>query len=615
MSQKSAQVAWTQSVVNNVLGWTAHIAPATCIAMFPKDGSARQFDREKFTPMIESVPELAALLPTRSRSKDVTTLFKRFPGGFAKFVGSNSIADVKSTAAKRLIIEEPDDCNLNLRGQGDAIKLLEERGKTFRDLKELIGGTPSIKGVSSIESEMALSDQNRWLVPCPDCGDHQALEWEQVRWQENAERRHEVFGHAQPETAVYVCASCGSCWDDAQKNRAVQHGHAEPQAPFRGVLGLYVNELYACWHNSRMQMMVERYLVAKHEEAKGNIDDLIVFWNAALGRAWEYAGQLAPERDLAERGLDYPALEVPAGGLVLTVGADIQHDRIAVILRAWGRGEESWLVLFDELPGNPIDRKDKVWNELDGVVFGKYRHASGAMLPVRAASVDAGDGTVADAVYHWVRSRTGRGIELMAIKGATNAEAEIFRRPAPSLDSAQRNTKAARHGLRPFMVGVSRAKDLLLGDKGPGRLGLEGDGPGRIHWYRDVRADYLEQFTAEVKVPVRGKAGKKVWQLKKSTRNEVLDAEIYALHAARALKVHTTREASWQALEAVIRQRSLLEPAAPGPETPPPATELPAEMPARPSRPAIELPAQAPSRPSRPGSAPARNWVTDWRRA
>src|SRR5690606_19636794 len=101
----------------------------------------------------ETVPELAAILPARSRQKDNTTLFKSFPGGFLKFVGSNSIADVKSTSARRLVIEEPDDCNLNLRGQGDSIKLLEERGKSFRDLKILVGGTPSVKGVSSIDDE------------------------------------------------------------------------------------------------------------------------------------------------------------------------------------------------------------------------------------------------------------------------------------------------------------------------------------------------------------------------------------------------------------------------------------------------------------------------------
>lgn len=556
---KSAQAGWTQGVINNVLGHLIHVEPSTCITMFPKEGSARNFDREKFGPMVEATPELSPIVPNKSRTKDVTAMFKSFPGGFIKFVGSNSIADVKSTSARRLIVEEPDDCNLNLRGQGDAIKLLEERGKTVRGVKLLIGGTPSIRGVSSIEDEMQLSDQNRWIVPCPDCGEQQALEWEQVRWQtEGAPVEHPVYGWNRTETAVYVCVACGSCWNDAQKNIAVQRGHAVASAPFRGVLGIYINELYAPWHESRLQVLVERYLSAKSEEANGSLDSLIVFWNAALGRSWEYKGETADESVLAERAQDYAPLTVPAGGMILTMGIDVQHNRLAVIIRAWGRGEESWLVLFDELDGNTVDKNDPVWLKLDELVFGTYLHQWGAKIRIRAASIDAGDGNASDAVYHYVRTRAGRGVELHAIKGANTPDSEIFRRPATSIDSTKRNTKAAKHGLRTFMVGVSRAKDLLLGDKGPGRLALEGAGPGRIHWYRDVRADYLEQFTSEVKVPVRGTKGKRVWQLKKGKRNEVLDAEIYAMHAGRAIKVHLARDATWAEIETSLRQRSLI---------------------------------------------------------
>lgn len=570
VAQKPAQIGWTQNVINNVLGYIMHMERSTCITMFPKDGSARNFDREKFGPMVESTPVLAAMMPAKSRAKDVTALFKSFVGGFIKFVGSNSIADVKSTSAKRLFIEEPDDCNLNLRGQGDAIKLLEERGKTFRDVKFLIGGTPSVKGVSSIADEMELSDKNRWMVPCPDCGEHQALEWEQVRWPElGAEAAHPVYGWAKTEEAAYVCEACGTFWDDAQKNLAVQRGHAEPQAPFRGVLGLYINELYAPWHESRMQILVERFLAAKHEEASGNLESLIVFWNACLGRPWEFKNKLLDEAHLTERGLDYAPFTVPVGGLVLTLGVDVQHNRIAVIVRAWGRAEESWLVLFDEIDGNAVDKKDPIWTKLDEIVFGDYLHAWGASLKISAVSIDAGDGTAADAVYDWVRTRKGRGVDLMAIKGSSQTESEIFRRPAASMDSTHRNTKVAKHGLRSFMVGVSRAKDLLLGDKGPGRLSLEGAGPGRVHWYKDVRADYLAQFMSEVKVPVRGRKGIRVWQVKKGVRNEVLDAEIYALHAARSIKVHLAREMQWISLESAIRQRALFETERRPPANPP----------------------------------------------
>lgn len=155
--RKSAQVGWTQAVILNLLGWLIQIRKGTAIVMFPKEGAAQAFNLEKFEPMVEGTPELAEIIPTKGRSKDVKQLFKNFLGGFLKFVGSNSISDVKSTSARYLVVEEPDDCNLNLRGQGDAIALLEERGKTFRDAKLLIGGTPSIKEVSSIDREFEQS--------------------------------------------------------------------------------------------------------------------------------------------------------------------------------------------------------------------------------------------------------------------------------------------------------------------------------------------------------------------------------------------------------------------------------------------------------------------------
>ena len=600
--RKSAQVGWTQNIISNLLGYIAAIEKTTCIVMFPKEGAARNFDREKFTPMVESTPMLAALLPARSRTKDVTTLFKSFPGGFEKFVGSNSISDVKSTSARRLMIEEPDDCNLNLRGQGDAIKLLEERGKTYRDLKIMVGGTPSVKGLSSIDDEYLSSDQNQWLVPCSECEQQQPLEWEHVIWLDDAPLEHPIYGRAVPESARYTCASCGALWTDAQKNAAVQLGHAVARAPMRGTVGLELNELYSPFHGSRMEMLVERYLTAKHEEAKGELGALITFENACLARSYEYKSGVPSEEELAERGLNYEPLTLPAGGLVLTMGCDVQHNRIAIVIRAWGRGEESWLVLFDEIEGNTIDKNDKVWDELDRIAFDTYINDYGTQTGIRAVSIDSSDGTTAETVYHWVRSRKAKAAEkrstLMAIKGSSNRKAEIFMRTQQALDTNRANTKAAKHGLKPFMVGVDRAKDLLLGDAGGGRLQLTGNGPGRFHWYRGVRADYLDQLTAEVKVPARslntGKAKlptksqtMRVWVLKKGRRNEVLDAEVYALHAARSLKTHLMREDDWMRIEVQLGKE--------------PAAEPRKEIVAPPVQPFV----------ARPGRA--TNWVTGFR--
>jgi phage terminase large subunit GpA-like protein len=64
-----------------------------------------------------------------------------------------------------------------------------------------------------------------------------------------------------------------------------------------------------------------------------------------------------------------------------------------------------------------------------------------------------------------------------------------------------------------------------------------------------VRADYWEQLTSEVKAPSRTR-NRKTWQKKAGVRNEALDCEVYALHAARRLKTNLLQPAHWDAIEA-----------------------------------------------------------------
>ena len=66
-----------------------------------------------------------------------------------------------------------------------------------------------------------------------------------------------------------------------------------------------------------------------------------------------------------------------------------------------------------------------------------------------------------------------------------------------------------------------------------------------MHFYKDVRADYCGQLLSEVKVPSRMNKHKKVWQKKVGVRNEALDCEVYALHAARSVGTHTMSSAKW----------------------------------------------------------------------
>ena len=553
--RKSAQVAWTDGVVNNWLGRIIDVDPSPVIGLFAKSDAGKEYAQEKFGPMVSATPRLANKVDvTTSRKDGNRAMFKKFPGGFLKLVGSNSPSNVKSTPAPRVFVEEPDDAQINVGKQGDSIKLLEERTKTYHRRKVVFGGTPSIKGLSTIDAAWLGSDQRKFMIPCHECEAPHVLDWGNVGWKEGTSN-HEIYGKARPETAYYACPHCGSIWDDQDKNRNVKKGVWEAQAEFRGIAGFYINELYSPFPGSRLNRLAERYLEAKHSLEQGDENDMIVFVNSALGLPYEFESRAPKIDELEDRAEDYPEMTVPEGALVLTAGVDVQHDRLAVTIWAWGRGEESWLVYWGEIAAkiSTTDVRDPCWLELDQLLFSPKQHARGFGLMISAVSIDASDGQTSDQVYTWVRPRQKRGV--MAIKGLSNdyGSREIYARPK-AIDHRTK-TKAAKHGLQIYMVGTHKAKDLLIGDRG--RLSLLGNGPGRMHWYQDVRADFYEQLTGEVKAPHRSMRGKMVWQKKSGVNVEALDCTVYALHAARSIKVHTTTTPQWEALEARLLQADL----------------------------------------------------------
>ena len=571
---KSAQIAWTDGVINNWLGRIIDLDPSPVIGLFAKADAAREYGDEKFRPMVTATPRLADKVDVRTSRKDGNrAMFKKFAGGFLKLVGSNSPSNVKSTPAPRVFVEEPDDASINVGQQGDSIKLLEERTKTYARRKIVFGGTPSVKGISTIEAAYLTGDQRHFHVPCPDCGEAHVLEWGNVSWQDDAAVTHPIYGHARPETAVYACPHCGASWDDAIKNRAVRQGRWVSSRECRGIVSFHLNELYSPFPGSTLARLVERYLEAQAALEQGDDTDMIVFVNSARGLPYEYQSDAPALDELRARAEDYPENTVPLGGLILTAGVDVQHDRIAIIIRAWGRDEESWLVFWGEIYGNTVDKSDPVWGGLEKILFEQRRHASGATLIVSAVSIDSGDGTTSEAVYQFVRAQIRKGRNVMAIKGPSTdyGQCEIFSRPKVSMDTrGQRNTKASTFGLRVYLVGTNKAKDLIAG-----RMKLTGSGAGRMHWYQDVRADYWTQITGEVKAPHRSLRNKRIWQKKSGAAVEAWDGEVYALHAARSVKTHLLRAEQWTALERQLAQAPLFA------DLPPPT--LPAPIPQQPA--------------------------------
>lgn len=587
---KAAQIGWTYFLLGFIFKQVIN-RPCPIMILFAKEGDGKSLHDEKLVPSALANPAVAKLMDVSTAKKSGNRWnHKSFAGGFLKLVASNSPGNVKSTSAVGLaVVEEPDDTSDDVKGQGDAIGLLEERIKRYPGAKMLVGGTPSLKGLSKTEQRLEQTDCRVLPVVCHECGEAHVLDFQYISWLQADEdaQPHEVYGYALPETAVYACPHCGSTWDDHQRKEnvrntvmtAVERGDPlcgwTPTKPFYGRAGFVeLNELYACLPGTTLSGIVREQLAAEKLAESGDLKLLIKFVNQKQGRAYEYRSDLPDADKLAERAEDYAELVVPAGGLVLTLTVDVQHDRLAVIVRAWGRGEESWLVLWTELAAQTgtSDKNDPVWAELDRLLFATYQHVRGYRLRISAASIDTSDGQTSDAAYHYVRTRRARlGNKLLAIKGSQVIDAEILTAPR-KIDLNAKATKASKYGLQVYMVGVNEAKDLLAE-----RLKLTGHGPGRMHTYKGVRADYHVQLCGEVKAPSRKHAGKKVWQQKSGAAVEAWDCEGYAIHLARFLRLHLKSPADWDAIEGGLMQADLLaEDEAPDESAAPAAPAAPA---------------------------------------
>jgi phage terminase large subunit GpA-like protein len=501
----SAQVGKTE-IVSNTLGNHIDNDPCPCLIVQPTIEMGEAYSKDRLAPMIRDSPSIRDKVgAVKGRDSGNTILHKTFPGGHITIAGANAPASLASRPVRLVLCDEVDRYPASAGTEGDPVKLAEKRANTFWNRKIILVSTPTIKGASRIESEWELSDQRRFHVPCPKCAHEHALSWGNVRFEKD-----------DPGKARMICPSCNGEFTNAQKNAAVRRGRWIATKPFEGIAGFHLNELYSPWKT--ITEVVQDFL-----EAKGDPSKLQVWVNTSLGETWEEGGDTVTEHELMERIENYPA-QIPARGLFLTIGADVQPDRIELETVAWGAGEESWSVDYHVIHGDidiPEGQPNSPWTELTDRVRKRWRHESGVDLVASYTFIDSGgtDGAT-QSVYNYVKRH--RGDRIFAIKGRGGDGLPIVGPP---------NRKRSGKSKRPvdlYIIGTDTAKSVVMR-----RLKQSDPGPGYCHFPAGRDVEWFRQLTAEKGI-VRFVKGfrKTVWEKPdKSRRNEAFDCRIYAFAA------------------------------------------------------------------------------------
>jgi len=431
---------------NNWLGYVIHHVPGPMLFVEPTVDLAKTESKQRVAPMIEETEVLRTLVSqARSRDSGNTILLKEFRGGILAMTGANSAKALRRMPVRYLFLDEVDGYPGDVGGEGDPVAIAEKRTTTFPRKKIFLVSTPTIKGLSRIETEFLASDQRRYFVPCPHCGNMDWMRWENIRWEEG-----------QPETAKLACLACEELIEEWHKTEMLAQGEWRPTAEGNGrTVGFHLSGLYSPIGWNAWSDCVAEFLQAKDDPFK-----LKTWVNTVMGETWEERGESVDPQSLLARAERYPA-EVPHGVGILVAAVDVQGDRLEVAVKGYGAAEESWLIAYHQIYGDPA--KDETWFELDTFLQTTFTHESGQELKISCTTVDTG-GLYTEETYKFCRARQGR--RVFAIKGGGVQGKPLVSRPSTS----------NRYRVKLFVLCVDTGKETVYS-----RLRIGAPGPGCMH--------------------------------------------------------------------------------------------------------------------------------------
>ena len=488
---KSSQVGCTEATVN-FIGYVMEHAPSPMMLLMPTLESRDAWKAQKLNPLLTDTPAIKDLLGgMRSRDAANRQDMIDFPGGVLFLAGGNSPNSYAQRSVRYIVMDDLDRFPPEVGAEGDPVRLAEGRTKAFARAKRILISTPTVADESLIEREWKKSDQRRYYVPCPHCGEYQPLEWggpettHGIKWSK-------VDGRIL--AAWYVCRACAGEIHDHHKPAMLANGRWIAEQPGRAARGYHLTALMAPVGLGPSWLDLAR----EWQDAIRSPGTLRTFVNTHLGEPWVEQGDQVEATGLIARAEEYPEEGFPR--LARTAFCDVQKDRLECTIVAWGEHEECWAEEHLIVPGDTA--RPEVWatfaEELD-------------YWAPEALGVDSGYNT--SMVYAFCeRRRWALATKGVAGPGRPLVEDEKARR--------QRLRRQRKKGITVHMIGVDQGKALLYS-----RLKIEHPGPGYIHFPRDPAFDdeYFAQLTAEKLVTkIRGTRPYQEW-VQTRARNEALD--------------------------------------------------------------------------------------------
>jgi hypothetical protein len=436
--------------------------PAPCLWVMPSTHLARSFSETRWMPLIDQNPKLA-----RHKQADADKyrlLEQHFDRMSVWFTGSNSPASLSSRSIAALCMDELDKFPAKGGKESAPLQLAEARVATYPQHIIITTSTPTYED-GAIWSEWLKGDQRKYFVPCAGCGEAFVMEWETIKWSQNAKQDSDWNMELVAETARCHCPACDHPHTEDDKDAMLERGEwrATDLAAEPGRRSYHLSSLYAPWR--KWSDLAVKFL--QDRETPGGLQD---FYNRELALPWKPDGALITTqmiRDRVDASPRFTIGEAPEGKMVgRLMSIDVQQTEMWWLIRELHEDGSSYLLDYGAMVG---------W---DGVMdkFRHYKCYRGIVDAGYAAKTPAG-------VYDFVAKSGGL---FVAAKGRTVSQG--LREPYKFQQIVSGGSVLWAVQFDAHFWQARLYHDILR------------DGRGRWYLPRDLAKDYVTQLQGEALV-------------------------------------------------------------------------------------------------------------------
>lgn len=510
--------------VNNCIGYAIDRRPGSILCVYPDEQTARENSKDRIGAMIQSSAKLSEYM---TGFDDDISFYRINLKNLQIYMGwARSAARLANKPLPYVVFDEidkyPDTAG---KKEASPISLGEKRTRIFNDYRKIWKlSTPTIEAGPIWTALSEINVRFNYYVKCPDCGEHQCLEFNEKQFRFPKDERDPEKIQSQ-NLAWIECLFCHSNWDDEKRNIAVSGGEWRTHEEKEDVEPMPIWEYIPNHQPKKIGFHIPAWLsrfvsigeiCAKFLKGTKNKTELKDFMNGYCALPWkEYSYSRKVETILKLRD-NRPRGVVPSGGVVsaITAGVDTQDSGFWYEIRAWSYGIElkSWGIRTGFVLS---------WEDLETVLWGsEYKDPDNKSYIINIVIQDALGHRTAE-VYNFALRHRG---QMMPSAGRQKMASPYN---FGNLEFYPASEKRISGGLKIMNVNTTHYKNYLAN-----KLEIDAADPGAWLYDREFSEDHARQMTAEY---IDDETG--LWECPSGRANHLWDCAVLNLAAADFLGV------------------------------------------------------------------------------